>query len=138
VKSYKIKTDGFREYVILNIYKRKSDMHRALNKAGIKHGDCLGLFRPSPSRYDETIRYTADMIGTMYLCEGHLGAKIVPHECLHAAMAHERIINRFEMNYGDGFESLDDEERLAYLLSFYCHEVYEILYSNGHIKDSVK
>lgn len=71
-----------------------------------------------------------------FLNEEDLGAGVVSHECLHVAMAHERFVIQFGMNYGEGFEigSLADEERLAYFLTETVKGVYNTLYDNGHIK----
>jgi hypothetical protein len=70
----------------------------------------------------------------VFLSKENIGVGIVTHEALHLAMAHERFILRFGMNYGDGIENLDDEERLAYYLTSAIRGIYDILYDNGHIK----
>jgi hypothetical protein len=63
----------------------------------------------------------SNIVGHMFLCEEHLTYPIISHECLHAAMAHERFLERFKMEYGGGVNQ--HEERLAYYHTYCVEEV---------------
>ena len=133
---YKIKLDHFHHYVIVKVYKTRSAMRKGISQQKkVSSNDCRGMFSPMEAIIDAKGNiFHSTNIGTLFLNEQDLGTGVVSHECLHAAMTHERFVNGFDMQYGDGIESLDDEERLAYLLTFYCKNVYDILYKNKHIK----
>lgn len=68
----------------------------------------------------------------LFLNEDSLGSGIVAHECLHVAMAHERFVIRYGMDYGPQIG--EDEERLAYYLTSSIKGVYNTLYENKHIR----
>lgn len=92
-----------------------------------------GMFSPSCvySNGKYPGEFYADMFGYMFLAEEKLGAGYVAHECLHAAMAHERQRIRFDMAYGD--DCNDHEERLAYYLTDCVRAVWNTLIDNGHV-----
>ena len=139
MKEYIIKQEHFKHYIVVKVYKTKSSMRSGITRYGKEHDNCCGMFSPTPVIIIGENReyYNSNNIGTLFLNEECLGVGVVSHECLHAAISHERKINKFDMCYGDGFESLEDEERLAYLLTFYCKNVYDILYKNKHIKEKL-
>jgi len=68
----------------------------------------------------------------MFLNEQDLDIGVLTHECLHVALAHERLIFRFGMCYGD--EITDDEERLCYYHTHAVRAVYDLLIANNHWK----
>jgi hypothetical protein len=72
----------------------------------------------------------------MFVAEDGLGVGIIAHECLHVAMAHERFVLCYGMNYGPQID--EDEERLAYFLTSTVRGVYDMLYEHEHIKQSAR
>jgi len=90
--------------------------------------DTLGMVHP--------VRSTGNLFAYCFLNEENLGAGVVSHECGHIAMAHERFVLRFAMNYGDNCN--DDEERMLHYMASCVKGVYEILYANNHIKAGKK
>jgi hypothetical protein len=66
----------------------------------------------------------------MFLNEKDLTIGVLSHECLHVAMAHERLVYKFAMCYGD--EITDDEERLCYYHTYVIRAVVECLDKNNH------
>jgi hypothetical protein len=68
----------------------------------------------------------------MFLNEEKLRHEVIVHECLHLAMAHERLVLRFNGDYGR--QVSNDEERLCYYHGEAVEVVYEVLRENGHMK----
>lgn len=148
MKRYTIKpfpnvSESFTLVVAPNVKKLRVEISHYLKSmdhcdSGMDLGNILGMFSPSSTwekhKYPGT--FTSDMFGTMFLSEDHLGAGYVAHECLHAAMTHERQRIRFDMNYGNDCD--DHEERLAYYLTYCVREVWNTLIDNGHVKESPK
>jgi hypothetical protein len=129
---YIMRKEGWKETWEMHISKTPESMRDHIKamyrKWKIKdprdYGDAIGLVHPVLS--------TGSIFAYCFLNEGHLGAGVVSHECLHVAMAHERFVLRFGMNYGDSIG--DDEERLAYYLTSCVRGAYDTLYDNDHIK----
>lgn len=148
MKRYTIKpfpnvSESFTLVVAPNVKKLRVEIEKTFekwnrNESGTKLDECAGMFSPAcmfeKVPYDGL--YSSEMFGTMFLSEDHLGAGYVAHECLHAAMAHERQRIRFDMNYGNDCD--DHEERLAYYLTYCVREVWNTLIDNGHVKESPK
>jgi len=132
-KMYKVERAGWTSYFDLFVSPSAKAMRAYIKKYFEAHNfliprvdDTLGLVQPIQSK--------DGMFAACFLNENNLGVGTVAHECLHIAMAHERFVSRFGMDYGDGDSGLDDEERLAYLLTDTVSGVYNVLYDNGHIK----
>ena len=132
---YKMQRDGWSDYFELHVSPTSKIMRNHIEKITKRDGwevpndgwnETQGLVHPMSS-IDGPFAY-------MFLSEESLGVGVVAHECLHAAMAHERYVLRFGMNYGDGLEDLTNEERLAYFLTDTVKGVYNTLYDNNHIK----
>ena len=136
---YKMRRDGWLDYFELHISPTAQAMrmhaeaiYRKIEKP-IPEGwaNTLGLVLPLSCSVDG---YFDGLFAFCFLNEASLGVGVVSHECLHVAMAHERFVMRFGMDYGDGKGCLEDEERLAYFLTDTVKGVYNTLYDNGHIK----
>lgn len=148
MKQYTIKpfpnvSESFTLIVTPNVKKLRFEIEKAFEKWDRDEPEanldgCAGMFSPActfeKGPYDGT--FTSDVFGTMFLAEDHLGVGYVAHECLHAAMAHERQRIRFDMNYGNDCD--DHEERLAYYLTYCVREVWNTLIENGHVKEYPK
>jgi hypothetical protein len=85
--------------------------------------------------FDDKTGNRDPLFSVVHLNENNLGGGVVGHECLHVALAHERM-TMFGMQYGE--ECGTDEERLAYLLTDIIKGVYSALYDNKHIKGGRK
>ncbi len=145
MKQYTIKpfpnvAESFTLIVAPNVKKLRIEIKKAFEKwdrheADTNIDECAGMFSPTCvfEKHPYGGVYSSDMFGTMFLSEDRLGAGYVAHECLHAAMAHERQRIRFDMNYGDDCD--DHEERLAYYLMYCVREVWNTLLENGHVKE---
>lgn len=145
MKTYSIRpfpnvSESFILVVTPTVRKLRLEIRKAFDKwgraeTGLYLEDTAGMFSPT-CKYEKVPYpgvFTSDVFGTMFLSEDHLGAGYVAHECLHAAMAHERQRIRFDMNYGEDCD--DHEERLAYYLTYCVREVWNTLLENGHVKD---
>jgi hypothetical protein len=130
---YDMRRDGWNDYFQLFVSPNAKAMRRLIASKFAKWGcplptdgwtETRGMFKPISS--DD------GSFGCMFLAEDGLGVSIVSHECLHAAMAHERFILRFGMNYGPQIGN--DEERLCYFFDNCLSGVYATLRENGHVK----
>jgi len=95
-----------------------------------------GMFSPASmwekgSIYPGT--FSSDIFGIMFLSENCICPGYITHECLHAAMAHERSRIRFDMAYGD--DCGENEERLAYYTGYCVKAVTDVLIQNGHAQN---
>lgn len=144
MKTYTIRpfpnvSESFNLVVTPTVRKLRLEIRKAFEKwgrtdKGAYLDDTVGMFSPAPSWETGECAglFSSDMFGTMFLAEERLGAGYVAHECLHAAMAHERQRIRFDMAYGE--DCNDHEERLAYYLTYCVREVWNTLLENGHVK----
>jgi len=134
VAVYEMRRDGWRSYFELHVHPTVKSMRKTLAEDPFFNSDGLdttdGCVCPV-STMDTKTGERDGLFAYMHLNEEHLGVGIVSHECLHVALAHERM-TMFGMRYGD--ECGKDEERLAYLLTDIIRGVYDILYEHGHIK----
>ena len=136
---YQMCRDGWRDYFELHVSPTQKTMLNHAEKiyAEAKHelpdnwSDTLGLVLPMTR---VTGGLNDGLFAYCFLNMEHLGVGIVSHECLHVSMAHERFVLQFKMEYGDGIQSLKDEERLAHFLTQTVSGVYNVLYDNKHIK----
>lgn len=131
---YEIRRKGWRSYFELHVHKNAKAMRKALSvdplASFVDDNATVGIVMPV-STIDWKTGERDGLFAYMHLNEEHLGAGIVSHECLHAALAHERM-TMFDMRYGD--ECGRDEERLAHLLTDIVRGVYDALHDNRHIK----
>lgn len=130
---YEMRRDGWNDFFELHISKTDKDMRRHIEEVAKKEywldtvlplDRTLGLVHPFIS--------TEPCFAYCFLSEEHLGTKIVAHECLHVAMAHERFVFCYGMDYGD--ECGPHEERLAYYFGEALDGVYATLIEHGHCK----
>ncbi len=138
---YDLKRPQYKFFFQLLVFRDESSMQLGIRKYHKSHGIDGGFesIDRTLAQFSPYVRrcVTEDddgLFGYMFLNEKNLGVGIVAHECLHAAFAYDRFINGFDACYGDGQHRLDDEERLAYLLTDYTRLVYAILYEKKHIK----
>jgi hypothetical protein len=129
---YELRRDGYSDYFELHVSPTAKMMQAHIKKIYEGWGlipnleittDIKGMCSPVQNE---------DCFAYCFLNEENLGAGVVGHEALHVAMARERFINRFKMEYGD--QCGPHEERLAYLFSDIVSGIYDILYSKKHIK----
>lgn len=136
---YEMRRAGWRDFFELHVSPNPQAMRM--------HAEAIyrKVMHPIPEGWESTIGLVlplcmsingrdSGLFAYCFLNEKDLGAGVVSHECLHVAMAHERFVLQFGMNYGEGYETLADEERLAYFLTETVKGVYNTLYDNGHIK----
>lgn len=129
VKVIKMQKPGWNDWWELRVAKTQKEMMqdiRAYDKSIGKEeeffDDLLG--RVSPIFGFSSIENPK--FAVMFLNEQNLTVDVISHECLHLAMAHERIIH-FSMWYGDGFESLEDEERMGHYMTSCIRGIYATL-----------
>ena len=72
--------------------------------------------------------FTSSMYGTIGLNEQHMNLAAVSHECIHAAFAWDRRINR----YTGSHEAHDMEERFAWYYEWLLAEVLKTLKKSGY------
>lgn len=134
---YEMRRPDWRSYFELHVHKSAREMRKALAAdplaSFVDDGETAGIVMPV-STIDWKTGERGGLFAYMHLNEERLGAGVVAHECLHAALAHERM-TMFEMHYGN--ECGSDEERLAYLLTDIVRCVYDALHKNGHIKPNL-
>lgn len=135
-KVYEMRRDGWTSYFELHVSPNPGSMRRHIAEEFKKNSfplpgggvhDTVGLVQP--------INPKSGLFAICFLNEERLGAGVVAHECLHVALAHERFVIHFGMNYGGQCE--EHEERLAYFLTDCVKGVYDSLYEHGHIKPGV-
>lgn len=139
VAAYTINVMGFRWTLELRVSPTVKVMHGDIKSRveGMKDGFLVngeGTVTGMVTAWDRSSsRFVKFNYATMYLVEDRLGAGYVAHECLHAAMAYERAVRGFRMDYGHG-EGYDhaDEERLADTVEWISRAVWNILLDNGH------
>lgn len=130
-------SETFTLIVTPTVNELRNEIKRIFRKIERETGDLsstAGMFSPTCLYHNPKYlgEFTSDMSGFMFLSEDMLGAGYVAHECLHAAMAHERQRVRFDMSYGS--DCNDHEERLAYYLTYCVKAVWNTLIDNGHVK----
>ena len=137
-KIYKLSRSDWNDEFELHISKTAKTMRNHIIKVakdkwgiiykGDEFYDTLGMVHPIVS--------TDNLFAYCFLNEENLGAGIVAHECGHLAMAHERFVLRFGMDYGK--DCNEDEERMLHYMTSCIKGVYDILYKNKHIKGGKK
>lgn len=134
---YEMRRDGWRDYFNLHVSPTANDMRKHIEEIADRDGWAV----PTEG-WDETrglvhpVKSIDGPFAHLFLAEDGLGAGIVAHECLHVAMAHERFVLQFGMDYSDQIG--EDEERLAYFLTSAIRGVYDTLYRYKHIKSENK
>lgn len=133
---YAIHRDGWRDYFELHVSQTAKFMRKHIEVLFGEWGcplptdgwaETRGLVHPVES-FSGPFAY-------MFIAEDGTGVGVIAHECLHVALAHERYVLRYGMDYGE--EIGEDEERLAYFLTSAIRGVYNVLYDNGHIKGEI-
>jgi hypothetical protein len=79
--------------------------------AGLCQATAIREFPPEGKR-----RWYSDQFATVFLNDEDLkknGTEIVPHEALHCALAHERFVMHYSMDYSS-CDDMEHEERLCY------------------------
>jgi hypothetical protein len=142
-KEFELKRPDFKDSIKIRMYKTPEAMRRGFlaEKARYtKQNDddmsgTMGLFFDTPYMVSDTAdgRFIGDMYGIMFLNEKVLTPEIVIHECIHTSFAHERNIERFDMNYSDD-GPLIHEERFAYFCGWLAAEVMQLLKKQGYLR----
>jgi hypothetical protein len=125
----------------LHIFDTRKKMNTYIMAWQKKHGrykegdhSTAGMVTPRGSREfpsEGNARWYSSDWATMFLNEEDLRKdkhEIIAHEALHCAMAHERNVQHFIMDYGDDSE-MEDEERLCYLHGRIVVGIYKALRS---------
>jgi hypothetical protein len=142
-KIYRIGRKHFDDYFELHVSKTAKEMKRHIkdwaDKCDAKVFDVdeqyEGLVQPTymrefPAENDR--RWYCSMFATMFLNAEYITHEVVAHECLHVAMAHERCVEHFMMDYGG--DCGDHEERLAYYLGEITQEVIKTLKEGKYLR----
>lgn len=125
-KVYSLRKNDWNDTFELHLSKTAKIMRNHINKMmrekfGIKNhtesNDTLGMVHPVLS--------TGNVFAYCFLNEENLTPGVIAHECGHIAMAHERFVLRFKMNYGD--DCNDDEERMLHYMTSCIDGIYEVL-----------
>ena len=137
-KEFFISRKGYKDYLSLRIYKtnkamkigsNKTDKHYNYNSPPAPNASAFFIASPvskCKKTYSET---TAEMYGIILLNEEYLIYDLIAHECLHAAIAHDRLINRYMNDYYNGNE---EEERLCYYFQWLYANVLYALKDEGY------
>ena len=116
-KTYRIQQDGFKIYFTLHVSKTQKAMHNEIVRCGNDDqglDGVAGQFSPVSCHIDENGERVWNL-GDMFLNEQYLQAGITSHECLHAAMAYERFIRGFYMDYNSEDCNPDEERFSSYI-----------------------
>ena len=131
---YDIHRDGWKDWFQLHVSKTKEIMQRHVKAMNKKYR--WNIFDIDAKEFNlvlgcvQPVYHSEGCFAIMFLNEQALGGGVVAHECLHVAMAHERHVLQFKMDYGP--ECGEDEERLAYYLTEVVKSVNNVIYDNGH------
>ena len=141
-KIHRIGRPNFDDYFELHVSTTAKEMKNHIKKWADKvdanvinwEQDYEGLVQPTYMREFITNdwRWYSSMFATMFVNAECLTHEVIAHECLHVAMAHERFVNHFMMDYeGDCGEH---EERLAYYLGEITQSVIKVLRKDKYLK----
>ena len=92
--------------------------------AGLVHATSIRQFQPEGKR-----QWYSDYFATMFLNDEDLRknrAEIIAHEALHCALAHERFVQHFSMDYLSSTD-MEHEERLCYTHGRIVAGIYQTL-----------
>jgi len=144
-KEFFITRKGYKDYLSLRVYKtnkamyagcKKTDKHYKYNSPSVP--DAGAFFFPSPvskcnKTYSET---TAEMYGIILLNEEELVYDLIAHECLHASIAHDRIINRYMNDYYN--ENGEEEKLCCYFQWLFANVIYALKDEGYKIKITIR
>ena len=130
MKLYELGPKDTDRYFELRIFPDADAMNAAIVQFCRDFDKDEGMVWPMEYRVDGE---DTGLFAIMWLHEGALGAGLVAHECLHAALAFDRMVNGFGGDYGPDSGG-DDEERLCGLQEEIMRSVTTVLYDEGHIK----
>ena len=133
---YDMHRDGWNDYWRMAVYKTNKAMLKGLADEGIKDftADTLALVHPSATytHKDEYGGFASDMFATLFVSQENMGSEVLCHESVHIALAHERYVLRYGMDYGD--DCNPDEERLAYFTGKVFRGIVETLRRHKHME----
>ena len=133
-----ITKDGYKDYLTVRVYKTQKAMYEASEKLGALYKnesngdkDSTAWFITTPVNKCKftNSEFTADMYGIILLNEEYLLYDLIAHECLHAALAHERLINRYMLDY---YNENGEEERLAWHMQYIFANILDALKEYGY------
>ena len=149
MKVYRIRADkNFKDYFEMRVYKTKKQMLSNIQHYSKKHDMLIehdsrtaGLVQPTQIREFPALddrKWFSSHFATLFLNEEVLPIEVIAHECLHIALAHERFVEHFVMDYGDDYlDDLTNEERLCYYHGRIFQGVFDILKKNKHLSRSL-
>jgi hypothetical protein len=130
---------GYKDYLQVRVYKTQKAMINASKKL-----DALYKYKEIPDAKDKGAFFyctpvhkckeceselTAEMYGIMLLNEECLTYDLIAHECFHAMLAHERLINRYMLDY---YNEYGEEERAAFHFQYIFANILSALKEYGY------
>lgn len=137
-KEFFITREGYKDYISLRIYKTNKAMHAGSKKLDLFYKydspptpNASAFFVSTPvSKCNKTkSETTAEMYGIILLNEEYLIYDLIAHECLHASLAHDRLINRYMLYY---YKENGEEERLCYYFQWLYANIIFCLKQEGY------
>jgi hypothetical protein len=89
------------------------------------------------NKHNDNDLMTCNNFCVIFLNEKEMTYNTIIHECIHAAFAHEKYIERFELDYSgedDITFGASHEERLAYYMGWLAAEVLQLLKKQGYLR----
>jgi hypothetical protein len=124
-REYTIKRPDYSDTLKIQVYKTEKSMMKA--KGDYK--PCTAIFQTTKGiDCDSEGFFTSSMYGIIALNEQNMDIQNIAHECIHAAFAWDRRINRYTGNHEDH----DIEERFAGYYEWLLVEVLIILKKAGY------
>jgi hypothetical protein len=128
-REYTIERPDYSDTLKLRVYKTVKGMRQGSQALQEEpHSDEFSAAFHSTFMIQDEGLFVSSMYGIILLNEQNLGMTDVCHECIHAAFAHDRWINRFTGSY----DNHDHEERFAYYYDWLLIEVLKTLKKAGH------
>jgi len=138
---YRIKPDSaFLDYFELHVSGTRRAMNRHVEDWSKRRGVHVehkaatqGLVQPTSIRMHPAVdddEWRSRCFARMFLNEEDLSEQVAVHECLHVAMAHERHVHHFRMDYGNEID--EHEERLCHYHGKVVEAVMDLLREEGH------
>jgi len=136
-KEFFMNRKGYKDYLVVRVYKTNKSMHSGCKKLDLYYKynsppapDASAFFVCTPvSKCNKTkSETTAEMYGIILLNEEYLIYDLIAHECLHAAIAHDRLINRYMNDY---YNENGEEEKLCWYFQWLFANVIYALKDEG-------
>jgi hypothetical protein len=148
-REFEIRRPGFTDYLTLRVFKSPGAMrrgYRAEYENWFKKFDengldaAIGICFKTPymeNKHNNKELMTCNNFCIIFLNEKEMSYNTVIHECVHAAFAHEKYIERFALDYS-GEEDItfgcSHEERLCYYTGWLAAEALRVLRKQGYLR----